>query len=82
MSSFFSSFAGPIVLVLELATILLIVAFRSAEFIGVVVVANLSIIVLMMALKASLVYPRRRDLERADDAPQGAPAVNAQSAPD
>jgi len=69
VTSVISSFAGPTVLVLELATILLIVAFRSAEFVDVVVVANLTLIVFMMALKASFGCAVRRDCENADDAP-------------
>lgn len=51
---FFSYFGGPIVWALEVSAVLLIIAFHSADFVSVVVIANLTMIVLMMAFKAGL----------------------------
>lgn len=53
-SIFAAHFTTPLIWGLEAATVMLIIAFRSTELVKVAVVANLSIIVLMMALKASL----------------------------
>lgn len=54
LARFFSYFSGPIVWALEVAAVLLIIVFHTADFVSVVVIANLTMIVMMMAFKAGL----------------------------
>lgn len=47
-------FSGPIIWGVEIATVLLIVVTHSLDFVGVVIIANLVIIVTMMVFRTGL----------------------------
>lgn len=51
---FLSYFSGPIIWTLEITAVLLIVTAHSVDFVGVVIIANLVLIVMMMVVRASL----------------------------
>lgn len=51
---FFAYFSGPIIWAVEIATVLTIVVTHSLDFVGVVIIANLVMIVVMMSFRSSL----------------------------
>ena len=51
---FFAYFSGPIIWAGEIATVLLIVLTHSIDFVGIIVIANLVMIVVMMVFRTSL----------------------------
>lgn len=77
ISRFFNYFSGPIAWALEIAAVLLIILFHSADFVSVVVIANLTMIVLMMAFKAGLGFWHESHPSDTDDALNRHPASRA-----
>lgn len=76
-AKFFTYFGGPILWAVEVAAVLLIIAFHSADFVSVVVVANLTMIVMMMAFKSGLAFWHESHPSETDDALNRHPASRA-----
>lgn len=54
LQRFFAYFSGPIIWAVEIATVLLIVLTHSVDFVGVVIIANLVMIVMTMIFRSGV----------------------------